>query len=288
MPLYGHIGPRRLVRTFVAIPTPDDIVRRLLKLTQQFQWPGCKLRWSAAEQLHLTVQFLGNVEWIEIGKIGKTLKEVAAEFPPLTLQLSHLTVFPPRNQPRVVVAALEPNPTLLELVETLQEALRDDHQIVPEKRQYRPHITLGRVKSVVDAEAGEVLRADLAAVDTALLQSWGEWEADELTFFQSDLDGGRPEYIELSHAALAAPREDDDKPSAEPDAADGAARPSKSVGDRSVAALIARSADREKTRHQLAFHEEVPADAEFEIDLDASDDDDDSDADEEGDSTDPA
>ncbi|HTL52227.1 MAG TPA: RNA 2',3'-cyclic phosphodiesterase [Planctomycetota bacterium] len=212
MVLHGHIGPRRLIRTFVAIPTPEDIVRRLMKLTQKFQWPGCKVRWSSPEQFHLTVQFLGNVEWIEVGKIGKTLKEVAAPFPPVTLSLTQLSVFPPRNQPRVIVAALEPNPTLLKLVETLQARLLADHQIVPESRHYKPHVTLGRVKSVADAEAGEQLRADLAAVDPDLLGSWGDWEADELTFFQSSHEDGRSEYIELAHAALGGARggEEDD------------------------------------------------------------------------------
>lgn len=220
MVLYGHIGPRRLVRTFVAIPTPEDIVRKLMKLTKRFEWPGCKVRWSTPEQFHLTVQFLGNVEWIEIGKIGKTLKEVAAEFPPITLRLSRLGVFPAQNQPRVIVAAIEPDPTLLALVQALQMRLQKEHQIVPESRSYRPHVTLGRVKSVADAEAGETLRAELAAVDPELLASWGEWEADELTFFQSDLQEGRGEYIELAHAALEGEKGDEEQDGGEDEEGD--------------------------------------------------------------------
>ncbi|MGH7145176.1 MAG: RNA 2',3'-cyclic phosphodiesterase [Planctomycetota bacterium] len=210
MPLYGHIGSRRLVRTFIAFPTPDDIVRRLMKLAAGFQWPGCNMRWSKPDQYHLTVQFLGNVEWIEVGKIGATLKKIAAPFPPIPLRLTHLAVFPPRNQPRVIVAALEPNPTLLALVEAIQARLQADHAIVPEARRYTPHLTLGRVKSVADREAGEALRADLAQVDPALFDRWGEWEGDELTFFQSDLESRGAEYIPLSHAALDGGRDADD------------------------------------------------------------------------------
>lgn len=50
------------MRLFIGIPLAADVVRELAALTARLRSPSDGLRWSAAEDWHITLQFLGQTK----------------------------------------------------------------------------------------------------------------------------------------------------------------------------------------------------------------------------------
>jgi 2'-5' RNA ligase len=78
------------------------------------------------------------------------------------------------------------------LLETACEALG----FKAEKRAFRPHLTLGRVKGGRNVDRLRAAADDYADAD------FGECAVDKLIVFSSELGPGGPTYAALSHAPL--------------------------------------------------------------------------------------
>lgn len=107
---------------------------------------GAHARWVPAANLHLSLAFLGDTPAGNIASIKELLEEVAAAVEPFPLHLRSLGYFGRKGRPRVVWAGVEAVDGLLLLQSRLSEGL-ELLGIETDKRPYRPHITLGRIKS---------------------------------------------------------------------------------------------------------------------------------------------
>jgi 2'-5' RNA ligase len=137
-----------MLRLFVAVDLPDQERRRLSALRESL----AGARWVAAEQLHLTLRFLGWVPESAVETTAAALATVSA--PGFTLALAGVGVFPapPSRKPaRVLWAGLAPPEPPIALKAAIDAALGPD----PEGRPLSPHVTLARWK--------ERPRPDLAA-----------------------------------------------------------------------------------------------------------------------------
>jgi 2'-5' RNA ligase len=131
------------VRLFVALNLPETVRKSLCTCVQPLQSMGFALRWMTAEQVHLTLKFLGDVEPERKGELVAALGRACAGARPVTLSLGGFGVFPHYERPRVVWVGVAPEPAL----ELLQH--RTEQELAPlgfptEARAFRPHITLGR------------------------------------------------------------------------------------------------------------------------------------------------
>ena len=104
------------------------------------------IRWSKPENLHITLQFLAEVQTRDVGKLLLATKHElrAAPIPP-PVNLSQLTLFPTALRPRVIVASVRPQSHLAEISTRIGYAIKGCGYEV-ENRLYRPHMTLGRLK----------------------------------------------------------------------------------------------------------------------------------------------
>ncbi len=104
------------------------------------------IRWSKPDNLHITLQFLAEVQTSHINKLLLATKHElrAAPIPP-PVRLSHLTLFPSAMRPRVIVASVLPQSHLEEISTKIGYAVKGCGYEV-ENRLYRPHMTLGRLK----------------------------------------------------------------------------------------------------------------------------------------------
>ncbi len=127
-------------RIFLALRL-DDITRALL-CGLGAQVPGA--RPVAEEQLHLTLRFIGDVDGATFRDIREGLWELPV--PPVVLSIRGVGHFPPRGQPRILWAGVEPSAELTGLRSKVNHILRECG-ISPEERKYHPHITLARLKN---------------------------------------------------------------------------------------------------------------------------------------------
>lgn len=127
-------------RIFLALRL-DDITRALISGLGG-QAPGA--RPVTADQLHLTLRFIGDVDGTTFEDIREQLRELSA--PPISFSISGVGHFPPRGQPRVLWAGVEPCGELIILRNKVNRILKLCG-ISPEQRKFHPHITLARLKN---------------------------------------------------------------------------------------------------------------------------------------------
>lgn len=131
-------GPAAL-RLFVAIEPPQEIKTSL----QLLQRGVDGVRWVEAEQLHLTLLFLGNVPAERLAPLCRALAAVSVAA--FSLSLAGLGSFPARQAPRVLWIGLERQPLLADLATAIREAVASC-ELPVEDKPFSPHLTLGRVR----------------------------------------------------------------------------------------------------------------------------------------------
>lgn len=160
------------MRLFIAIELPDDFKKALCRLRTDV--PGA--RWVPAEQVHLTLAFLGEVEETTAGELSERLTLIHA--PPFELSFSGTGCFPNRQRPRVLWAGLVPNPGLMRLAGRVHGVVLACG-IPQEERPFSPHITLARLKlpAVREIDAfltmpQKLMLPPLPVREFTLFQSW--------------------------------------------------------------------------------------------------------------------
>jgi 2'-5' RNA ligase len=129
-----------MLRLFVGIPLPDDIRSELAALCVGL--PGA--RWIDAEMMHLTLRFIGEVDGGAADDVHDALTRVSA--PGFRLALAGIDCFATSGKVHTLWAGVAKEPLLVHLRDKVERALvRAD--IEPERRKFKPHVTLARFRS---------------------------------------------------------------------------------------------------------------------------------------------
>jgi 2'-5' RNA ligase len=135
------------IRCFLAINFPSELKARLAELEADLKGVRADVSWVKAENIHLTLKFLGEVGEERISSIQAAIREGFPEEGPLSLSLAGLGTFPNPRSPRVIWVGVEgEKERLLRLQERLERAM-EKLGFPREARAFSPHITLGRVRS---------------------------------------------------------------------------------------------------------------------------------------------
>ncbi len=136
------------IRAFIAIELPAEVKQALGDVAAALAagLPRGAVRWVRAEQMHLTLRFLGDTPAGRLPALAAALDDVAGRRAPFALRLSGVGCFPNARRPRVVWVGLGgEEAALAALVADLNAAL-GALGLPPEDKPFRPHLTLGRVK----------------------------------------------------------------------------------------------------------------------------------------------
>jgi len=184
-------------RTFIAVAIPDDVRRRALDCIRALQPVAGDVKWVAPENVHWTLQFLGDVDDLDIPAVCDTAAAAAAEVEPFNVELRGAGAFPANNRPRTLwLGAGAGADAMIALQAAVERALKK-LGFRGEHRRYVPHLTLGRIRhGRPPRELSEQLAA-LADYDA------GTMLVDEVTVFASQLTPAGSEYTILSRAPLA-------------------------------------------------------------------------------------
>ncbi|RPF70688.1 RNA 2',3'-cyclic phosphodiesterase [Aurantiacibacter spongiae] len=169
-------------RLFVALRPPEDVADTLLDTMEGL--PGA--RWQDADNLHLTLRFIGEVDRAQFEDICTVLSRL--HFDPFEVRLAGVGHFERKGRARAIWARGEASLDLLALQERVERACRRAG-CPPETRKFVPHVTLARLNSG-SAPVGPWLAAhgDLAP---------RTWRADHVSLFESDLTPNGAVYEEL-------------------------------------------------------------------------------------------
>jgi len=145
--------------------------------------PEEAVRWTPFEQLHLTLEFLGNVAESEISPLKGALDKVASRHHGFSLAAKSIGAFSSVRNPRVIWAGIVGDiERLTRLQAEVKGAVRPWVQ-EEETRKYHPHLTLGRVRPIKPRE----LRKVSAALAGGESEEFGEWTVEAFHLMQSKL-----------------------------------------------------------------------------------------------------
>lgn len=184
------------MRTFIAIELSPEVKRPLVRLLRDGLPRAKDVRWVTEQQLHLTLKFLGDISDDQLARVCQVAQEASRTVVPFSLQIHGLGVFPAPRNPRVLWCGVnDPESGCRRWVEAA-DPLLTELNIKPETRAYTPHITLGRSRSTIGANA---LRDVLESTE---LPTTDEMLVEQITVFESQLRPGGAVYKPLATIPL--------------------------------------------------------------------------------------
>ena len=130
-------------RCFIAIPIGEALATSLRAASVPWRaaLSGADIRWLERDAWHVTLAFLGDVDADEIPGIEAQLPDLVAGMGPILLVPDAVLPWPRAEEARTLSCRLRPETGIGELHNRVAGALG-----ATERRRFRPHITLGRVR----------------------------------------------------------------------------------------------------------------------------------------------
>lgn len=156
-----------MIRLFVGLYPPVEAAEAMLAEFRTYEWP--EHRETTIEQIHMTLQFIGDVLASRLDDIAESVERAAAGLKRFEVSPTHIITLPDVGHARLAAIETDGHPVLLEikrrLVTRLARTAKD------RSRNFRPHLTLCRFHIPVLLK--EPLREDVElapfAVDRIML-----------------------------------------------------------------------------------------------------------------------
>ena len=185
------------IRTFIAVETSPAVRRRAVDLQDKLRASEVKASWTHPENMHLTLQFLGDVDETLVPEVCRRVESAAAPFAPFQIEFSQVGAFPALERPRTVwIGVDQGSQQLVDLQFAVQESLVE-MRFPRERRTYKPHLTMGRVR---EGGARQTRLAELIAHYRDFKA--GSCDVNEVLIFASYLERTGPTYQIMGRAPL--------------------------------------------------------------------------------------
>lgn len=185
------------LRTFIAVIASPEIRRSAAKVAETLRPVAGDVKWVAAANMHWTLQFLGELDTLEIPVVSDAVVKAAATIEAFELECRGVGAFPAPDRPRTLWIGAGTGAQNMVALQAAIQARLDRLGYRGESRRYVPHVTLGRAgrnappKTLVREIAG------LAEFEA------GTMLVDEVIVFSSHLKPEGPVYEVLARAPLA-------------------------------------------------------------------------------------
>lgn len=164
-------------------------VKKIKKTADQKE---ISLRWTPAENYHVTLVFLGETDEETIPQIEEQMKTIATKHSAFSLKVRGVGGFPEISHARVLYLGIQRSQNLLNLQSDLEQIFKDPQF---HERDYSPHLTLARLRN---PRSCRDLLSPFEHLDL------GKQEVQEIVLYQSVLAGSFPVYKPLARALLVA------------------------------------------------------------------------------------
>ncbi len=169
------------MRLFIAIEFEKDFFENIQKKIDPDP-----LKAKFTDSYHLTLKFLGEVDDNKVDEIRGKLSKIG--FESFTVGVDDIGFFPNKYYVKVIWVGLKDNDKLGELQRKVEESLSDIFE--RERRKFKPHITLARVKFVKDKESFEKNIGDIEIGNK-------EFEVNSFKLIKSTLTESGPIYEDI-------------------------------------------------------------------------------------------
>jgi len=187
------------IRCFFCIELPEEIKEKIHKWMIFSREEAPDLKWVKGNALHITLKYCGEIQDTQVQNVikdfGASLLET--EICRFRITLSGFGVFPNLRRPRVFWIGVDDGHQALNRLYSLINKSTALEGIAEEKTSFHPHVTVARVRR------NSVIPVSFLSNCNDEPLSFGTWEADTITFMQSDLKRQGPVYTPLASFKLA-------------------------------------------------------------------------------------
>jgi 2'-5' RNA ligase len=133
-------------RCFVAVDIEEPRLKSaLLRAQAALIATGADIKAVEEENIHITLKFLGEIPEERTARVAELVRKIA--FKPFILNFHGVGVFPSPSRPSVIWAGVSGEAAEMLTVFTELEKGLTALGFEPERRPFRPHVTLCRVRS---------------------------------------------------------------------------------------------------------------------------------------------
>ncbi|OLC56349.1 MAG: 2'-5' RNA ligase [Acidobacteria bacterium 13_1_40CM_4_69_4] len=171
------------MRLFVAAELPTGLREKFRTVQEALRQGPLPVRWVRPEDIHLTLKFLGDAPEARVGEITGALRPAGGGIVPFRLEACGAVPFPDRGAPRLVWVEVRGELEAARRLAAAIDAVTASVGFPPEAREFRAHLTLGRVKGPGRGDWRTML-------DRVAGQATGSFDVHEYVLFQSRLGHG--------------------------------------------------------------------------------------------------
>jgi RNA 2',3'-cyclic 3'-phosphodiesterase len=177
------------MRLFIAIELTNEIRKAVEELLGELRNAAPQAKWVRAENLHVTLKFIGGTEPDKLVAIQNALGSLRSP-EPVALDFQGLGFFPNEKRPRVFWMGMKASSNLSTLAEAIDHAM---HKLgFPlETRPFAPHLTLARFEP-----PGLPVKLGPAVTENST-RKFGSLTAQEFHLIESKLKATGAEYTTL-------------------------------------------------------------------------------------------
>jgi 2'-5' RNA ligase len=168
------------IRTFIAIEIPASILEKISSFQNMLKMYNADVRWVRPESIHLTLKFLGDVEQKSIDRLNSAIQDASKRIDPFMVSICGAGTFPNDRRPRIIWVGVKEGIQKLELLVSNLEDCLSKLGFNKEEKRFRPHLTLGRVRSIHN------INSTIEAMYSSEFKG-GMFEASEIVLMKSDL-----------------------------------------------------------------------------------------------------
>lgn len=174
------------MRLFLALEPPEEVSAELCRSLLRFErLKHSGINWVKPENLHLTVNFIGDTPDHMLGDLWGEIELAARKYPASILKAEGYELFPGRA-PRVLWLKLSSQDRYLEELSRKVQQIMHHAGLEVDKKKLKLHVTLARLKQ---AQSPYFEEAVLSHPVEKLSQKW-----DRLSLYESFLRPDGPRY----------------------------------------------------------------------------------------------
>ncbi|MCF8335394.1 MAG: RNA 2',3'-cyclic phosphodiesterase [Bacteroidales bacterium] len=183
-------------RTFIAakISPGEKLLETYTKLRNELK--NEKIKWVNSDQFHITLFFLGDTDEEMIPRVRTQIGNLIDQFSAFYINLSGLGVFKNLHKPRVLWAGIYQYDTLKEIKERIDEEMVS-LGFPAEERDFKPHLTMARLKWINDKEKLKGL------IEGYKNEDFQQVKINECIYYESILKPGGPVYKPIEKFILS-------------------------------------------------------------------------------------
>ena len=138
-------------RTFIAVHFSEEVKDAIADLAEALQkglGADAQIKWVETGNIHLTLQFLGEVDAGLFPKLCGGLAGAFADVDPFAVIIAGLGAFPSLVRPRVLWVGFQSGADSLKALATCAQQVTAPLGFAPEDKAFSPPVTLGRVREL--------------------------------------------------------------------------------------------------------------------------------------------